>query len=411
MKNLKFPLICTLFFSGTLLATAGPKTKSPVKIDPETIEKAPYRYNGVVLTDNARGSGFCAWNQRTFFSAAHVVYGDEGWGAPPTWVPTVNTDETTAAEGILSRGYYRLNRYAEIYEEQGVSSAFGKDVILGFAFKDLIPGKPARVDFKGAAKLRERGPKLITGYPAMNFYTDTPTEGYHMYKTGPFQNPFTYSSNGSLRTTLVTTGPGNSGGPIWTQGANQKWKAAGILVGGLPSETVVYSFTNDLKALTRAVAPTVRKKMKTPFPVNGVSASTRFYPYSRTHKLPDGADKWSSFIVGVRGFGEGATLTSLKLNLTIRTKHRGDLQAYVIAPGGYTALLHNEEGAGEDDLIFRDLDLTAAFVGIDPTGKWAVRVRDRLKGDISTFKSFRLEVAADPAEDDDTTGGGEDTGI
>lgn len=404
MKNLKLPAICALLVTGSQIATAGPKTTSPVKIDPASIGEAPYRFNGVVHTGQSRGSGFCAWNQRTFFSAAHVVYGDEGWGEPPYWLPTLNADDATPDDGFLSRGYFRLNRYAEIVEEQGESAAFGKDVILGFAFKDLIPGKPAKVNFTGAEALREKGPKLITGYPAMNSYTDTPTDGYHMYETGPFNNRFHYASNGSLFTTLVTTGPGNSGGPIWTQGNHENWQASGILVGGLPSETVIYSFTPELRSLTRAVAPIVREKPGTPFPVNGVSASTLFFPYNRSHKLPDGTDKWSSFIVGVRGFGEGATLTSVKLNLSIKTKHRGDLQVYIVGPGGYSATLHNEDGAGKDDLVFRNLDLTSAFAGIDPTGKWAVRVRDRLKGDVCTLKSFRLEVAADPA--DDTSGGG-----
>jgi V8-like Glu-specific endopeptidase len=405
MRILKLPAICTLFLSGSLLVIAGPKTKSPSKIDPDTIGKAPYRFNGVVHTGTARGSGFCAWNQRTFFSAAHVVYEESGWGAPPYWLPTVNADDVSTKDGFLSRGYFRLNRYAEIVDAQGTSAAFGKDVILAYAFKDLIPGKPAKVNFKGAEALRENGPKLITGYPAINSYKDVPTDGYHLYETGPFKNRFRHSSNGSLLTTRITTGPGNSGGPIWTMSKNQRWKASGILVGGLPSETVIYSFTKDLNALTRAAAPIVKKKPGTPFPVRGVSASTLFFPYTRSHKLPDGTDKWSSFIVGVRGFGEGAKLTSAKLSLNIKTKHRGDLQVYVIAPGGYTALIHNEEGAGKNNLKFRNLDLTDAFAEIDPNGKWAVRVRDRLKGDVCTLKSYRLEIAADPA-DDSSDGGG-----
>ncbi|MES2476477.1 MAG: proprotein convertase P-domain-containing protein [Verrucomicrobiota bacterium] len=407
MKNLRFPLFCIPFFLATPLVAAGPKTQSPVKIDPAAIDQSPYRFNGVVRTETSRGSGFCAWNSRTFFSAAHMVYEDTGWGAPPYWLPTVNADDVSIDDAILSRGYYRLNRYAEIVDEQGASAAFGKDVILAFAFQDLIPGKPAKVDFKGSTNLRQKGKKLITGYPAINSYTDTPTDGYHLYETGPINNPFNYASNGSLETTRVTTGPGNSGGPIWTQNSNKNWQASGILVGGLPSETEVYAFSEDLKALTRSVAPVVRKKQQSPFPVQGVSASTLFFPYNRSQALPDGSDKWSSFVVGVRGFGEGATLTSLKLNLTILTKHRGDLQVYLIAPGGYGVVLQNEQGAGENNLVFKNYDLTGAFAGIDPTGKWAVRVRDRLKGDVSTLKSFRLEVAADPAGEGDETGGGD----
>ncbi len=404
MKDLKVPVVCVLFFSGTLFATAA-KTTFPVPIEPDDIAEAPYRFNGVVLTAAARGSGFCAWNEKTFFSAAHVVYDEGVWGVPPAWLETVNAEELKPKDAILSRGYYRFNRYAEIVDEQGASAAFGKDVILGFAFRKLIPGKPAKLNLNGSKDLRSRKAKLITGYPAIEAYTDTPTEGYFMHETGPFRNSYDYSSNGSVLTTRVTTGPGNSGGPVWTKSGKGNWRAAGVLVGGLPSECVVYSMTRDINGLTRSVAPVVARKPRTPFPVNGVGASNRFFPYTRSQKLPDGTDKWSSFIVGVRGFGEGAVLTSVKLDLQIKTNHRGDLQVYVVAPGGFSALLQNEEGAGENDLVFKDLDLTEEFAGIDPTGKWAVRIRDRLKGDVATLKSFRLNVAADPA-DEEVGGGG-----
>jgi subtilisin-like proprotein convertase family protein len=166
-------------------------------------------------------------------------------------------------------------------------------------------------------------------------------------------------------------------------------------MGGLPSECVVYSFSKDLNALTRSVRPVIQKKQQTPFPAQGVSASSLFFPYNHSQKIPDGADKWSSYIVGVRGFGEGMGLKSVKLNLTIRTKHCGDLQVYVVAPGGYSALLHNEEDADAHDLIFKNLDLSDSFTGIDPNGKWAVRLRDRLKGDSAILKSFRLSVSTE----------------
>lgn len=395
MKNLKFPALGTLFFAGTVISEAAPKTIFPVKIEPSVVNESPYRFNGVVLTAEARGSGFCAWNPRTFFSAAHVVYTDSGWGEPPIWSPAVNSGEVDPENSIQSRGYYRFNRYAEIVEEQGESAAFGKDVILAFAFKDLIPGPAAKLNLDGATDLRGDVSKFITGYPATIFYTDTDTEGYFMHQTGPFDIPFSYSSNGSLAATRITTGPGNSGGPIWTKNKGKGWSAAGILVGGLPSETVVYAFSKDLNALTRAVEPVIQKKQEAPFPIRGVSASTLYFPYNQSQTIPDGAEKWSSYIVGVRGFGEGMVIKTVKLNLSIATAHRGDLQVYVAAPGGYTATLHNEEGAGKNDLVFKDLDLTSAFAGVEANGKWAVRVRDRLKGDIATLKSYRLEVTAE----------------
>ena len=395
MKNLKIPALGTLFFAGTFVAQAAPKTLFPKRINPTVISDEPYRFNGVVLTPLGRGSGFCAWNQRTFFSAAHVVYEETGWGEPPLWVPTVNDAEANEDKGIQCRGYYRFNRYAEIVDEQGASAAFGKDVILGFAFKNLIPGAPATINLNGATDLRSNASKLITGYPAEIFYTNTDTEGYYMHETGPTNTPFTYSSNGSLGALKITTGPGNSGGPIWTKAKGKDWSAAGVLVGGLPSETVVYAFSKDITALTRSVEPVIKKKQEAPTPMQGVSASTLYFPYNQSQTIPDGAEKWSSYVVGVRGFGDGYVIKTVKLDLTIETKHRGDLQIYVAAPGGYTAVLQNEQGAGKNNFILTDHDLTESFAGVEANGKWAIRVRDRLKGDIATLKSYRLEVTAE----------------
>ncbi len=395
MKDVKFFAIAPLFLAGSLVATAKSKTVFPEKIDPTVVNQKPYRYNGVVLVEGARGSGFCAWNQRTFFSAAHVVYTDSGWGAPPLWLPKANSASVDASKALTSRGYYRLRRYAEIVEESGESSAFGRDVILAFAFKNVIPEAPAKLNLNGASDLRTNVSKLITGYPAVEDYTDTSTEGFFLHQTGPFNKPYSSSSDGALETTRISTGPGNSGGPIWTLDPKSGWKAAGILVGGLPSENVVYTFSSDINSLTRAVQPVIEKKQQNPIHVKGVSASSLFFPYDDSRKIPDGTESWSSYTVGVHGFDDDAGVKSVKLSLTIRTKHRGDLQVLLVGPGGVSALLHNEQGADANDLIYKDLDVSESFAGINPDGKWAVRVRDRLKGDIAILKDYRLEISAE----------------
>lgn len=394
MKNLKISAYGTLFFAGALFAEAAPKTVFPVKINPATVDQEPYRYNGVVLTGDARGSGFCAWNPRTFFSAAHVVYSETGWTEPPIWTAAVNDNEVDLDRSIQCRGYYRFSSYADIVNKQGASEAFGKDVILGFAFKNLIQGSAATLNLDGTAELRSKVPKLITGYPASIFYTDKETDGYHMYETGPFNIPFFNSSQSSVHATLVTTGPGNSGGPIWTKNKKQEWSAAGIVVGGLPSETTIYAFSKEVNLLTRSVEPVIQKRQQAMLPMNTVSASTLYFPYQKPQVLPDGTVNWSSFPVTIKGFGDRMNVKSIKLDLSIDTTHRGDLQVYLAAPGGYTATLHNEEGAGKNNLVLRDLDVSSEFTDVRAEGKWILRVRDRLKGDIATFKSFRLEVTA-----------------
>jgi len=396
MKINFFPAAGALLLLGTLNGMAAPKTASPEKIKPGQIGEEPYRFNGAVLTSDVRGSGFCAWNRHTFFTAAHVVFGTTAWGAPPEWYPAANSATLLPGDAIQSRGYYRWTAYstlatAEIPED----SPFSQDVALAFAFEKLIKGTPATINLEGSKDLKRKIKTLITGYPAEKDYTDTELAGFFLHKTGPTVHPYESYAGKALTTTLVSTGAGNSGGPIWTRNAKGNWVASGVLVGGLPSESVVYSFSKDINSLFKAVTPVIRPEIQEPEKVKDVSSTSTFFPYYREEKIPDGEHKWTSFKVRVNQFGETAQVSSVHLSLDIRTKHRGDLQVILVGPGGYQAVVHNEEGAGKDNLILTDADFSTNFTGITANGDWYVRVQDRLKGDIANFKSFVLEISTE----------------
>ena len=119
-------------------------------------------------------------------------------------------------------------------------------------------GTPAKINLEGTKDLKRNIKTLITGYPAEKDYTETELSGYFLHKTGPTVAPYQSYEGNALTTTLVSTGPGNSGGPVWTKNAKGKWIASGVLVGGLPSESVVYTFSKDINDLFKAVAPVIR---------------------------------------------------------------------------------------------------------------------------------------------------------
>ncbi|MES2440416.1 MAG: proprotein convertase P-domain-containing protein [Verrucomicrobiota bacterium] len=391
MKFIPYPVLGLLLFSAPTVFAATPKTASPVKIKPTQVGKEPYRFNGAVLTDQFRGSGFCAWDNHTFFSAAHVLF-DTTWLAPPRWYPAANAaqlDETTA---IQSRGYYRWAEYSSLVASSA-SDGFSQDVILGYSFEKLIKGKAAKINLNGYKDLRKRAKTLITGYPADNLYIEESIEGYFMHKTGPIVTPYVSYDDKALTTTLVTTGHGNSGGPIWTKNSRGGWSAAGVLVGGLPSESVVYAFSKDINSLTRAVTPVIQPIIDEPVSSDKVGASSVFFPYYKEKQIPDGKHEWTVFKIGVDAFPEGAAVEQVALSLDIRTKHRGDLQVVLAGPGGFQALVHNEGGNVKNNLIFNSRDYSADFTGITANGEWSLLVQDRLKGDISTLKSIVLEIA------------------
>jgi subtilisin-like proprotein convertase family protein len=397
MKFSTLPAIGMVLLIAPLATAAEPKTATPVPINPGRIGEEPFRFNGIVHNAESRGSGFCAWNKRTFFSAAHVVFGETEWLTPPTWYPAANSDTLDKNTAIQSRGYYRWANYAELAVEPSNAPGFSRDVILGFAFEKLIkgPGRAATLNLNGIKDLREKRKTLITGYPADNPYLDEKIAGYFMYQTGPVITPYRSYAGRALTTTLVTTGHGNSGGPIWTKNSNKTWSAAGVLVGGLPSESVVYAFSKDINALTRAVAPVVKPDIEEPIRDSQVSSSSTFFPYNRVKEIPDGRHEWTSFRINVNGFPEGSTVKAAKLSLDIQTRHRGDLQVMLEGPGGASALVHNEQGAGKNNLVFKDRDYSKDFADIVPNGTWTLHVQDRLVGDIATLQSILLEISVD----------------
>lgn len=404
--NRKFfaPLSVLLAF-GSPGEAAHPKTITPEKINPDLIGDEPYRFNGAVLTENARGSGFCAWNRHTFFTAAHVVFDDSAgkWGQPPIWYSKANSEVLPEEEGIQSRGYYRWTNYADLATSTNSQySPFARDVALAFSFEKLIKGTPAKINLSGGTDLQKDKPTLITGYPADKLYEKKEIEGYFLHKTGPSRTPYKPYSANALITTKVSTGHGNSGGPIWTKNTKGEWNAAGVLVGGLPSESVVYAFSPDITALLSVAKPTVRPEIGTTFLSEQVGSSSQFFTCRREQKIPDGSHQWTAFEIGVDFPDIEAKLTSVRISLDIRTKHRGDLQVMLLAPGGYQTVIHNEGGAGKDNLIIKDKDVSEAFTGISPRGPWYLMVQDRLKGDVATFKSCVLEVSEDPQSDTTT---------
>ena len=399
MKLSNVSLATVLLLAGNLALSAKDKTATPTPIPAADLLKEPYRYNGAALTDKYRGSGFCAWSNKTFFTAGHLLYQGSQWVAPPIWYPQANSVELDEKTAIPSRGYYRWTNYATLLPAVTLDNPeptnFGYDAILAFAFEKLIKGKPATLNLNGISDLRRKSKTLITGYPTENAYLGKDIEGYFLHKTGPVTTSYeTYEEN-SLFTTLVSPGKGNSGGPIWTLNSKSKWNAAGIFVGRLPSESVVHPFSEDTNHLLRAVTPVIQPQMGAPHEDDSVSSYSSFFPYNRVTKIPDNRRQWTSFRVEVGTFPAASKVKFVKLSLNIQTPHRGDLFVVLEGPQGFQRVIHSEQGNKKKNLVRVSEDVSESFLGIVANGDWYLRVQDRLAGDIATFKSFVLEIATD----------------
>ena len=86
-----------------------PKTNSSLPIEEGLLSERPYSLNGVVYSNDSRGSGVVAGHRNLFLTAAHVLFDDQAgtWGPPPTWFSGVNSAAAPAEEtGTEARGYF-----------------------------------------------------------------------------------------------------------------------------------------------------------------------------------------------------------------------------------------------------------------------------------------------------------------
>jgi subtilisin-like proprotein convertase family protein len=399
--------IAVLLLAGP--AGAKPKTIAPEKMPAAKVGEDPYRFNGVVVAGDSRGSGFCAGHPNTFFSAAHVVHDKEGWGPPPLWFPGVHAETLDDEEAVRARGYFRWNQYADFADRTDSGESFSKDVILAYSFKRLIKGRPAQLDLSGAEALRRGDPCMITGYPARDSYRSKDIEGYYLHRTSRARIGFSPFRGDALRARLITTGEGNSGGPVWTGGERTGWQASGVLTGGLPSETIVYGFSGKTAKLYDAALAVIGGESPGRLHAGGVDASSLMFVRRGPQELPDAAEKWTRITQPVNAFDVKAGVGRALVSLMISTPHRGDLQVALQAPDGTMVLLHNEEGAGRDDLRITNGNITKFVQGSPANGPWTLMVRDRIPGDRAVFRWFRIEIVPGAATDDGT-GGGEGEG-
>lgn len=397
MKTIKQLSTGVLLLASAVIASEPPKTLVPEKVPDSRITDGPYCFNGVVLNGGSRASGFCAWDRKTFFSAASFVFDPMTavWAAPPVWNPLPNSLTLDSSKSVRSRGYYRWTNYSTIVARDGSKGdALARDVILGFAFKNLIPGPPAKLNPNGAVDLKLGARTMITGYPFNSAYTGEDIAGYFLHKTGPSFTTYRTHAGHALEVALVSTGAGTIGGPVWTKDPEAGWAAAGVLVRSLPSESIVCAFASGINTLTRAVDPIVNSKLPESNDVEGVAGTSRFFVYDHEKTIPDGVQKWTELPLFVDGFKEGDVVKEVRLSMKLKTTHRGDLKVALAAPGGHQKLIHNEQGGLEEDLIFTDRDLSGDFSNIQANGRWTLRVQDRLVGDVARFKDYRLEISA-----------------
>ena len=223
-------------------------TASP--ISPSNYGSYPYNFTGLLtvpkksnLLIEQDGSGAVVKNPRVVFSCAHVVF-DNGVvaGAVDPWLNQVNwylgwaSGSPPLFGGQLLRGYYYYVDYATAaLSNKDSPQSFSRDFVIHYAYENTAGGGYAGYWDDGVTQLKSNSIKLITGYPSGN-YASGDSRKYLMHSTGPFPRALSVVNGDYLLASEVSTGGGNSGGPVWVSDGTQYF-FAGVLVSGLERST------------------------------------------------------------------------------------------------------------------------------------------------------------------------------
>lgn len=108
-------------------------------------------------------------------------------------------------------------------------------------------------------------------------------------------------------------------------------------------------------------------------------------------------DNDSSGVSSSINIAQSGMVQTLRVSVDITHTYIGDLRVELTAPTGEKALLHNQFGSSEDNLIKTYESIShpglAALVNQDVKGEWTLKVADLLGQDIGKFNRWSLEIA------------------
>ena len=224
----------------------------------------PFKYVGLVQSSIGLGSGV-AVAPSVYASAAHVFYneGIDQWirGSTIEIIPVHHQQIKSQDSGIAAAGFFRWDQYRErsMAEElpPGVTSldTFNLDFVAAYSLSDLIKdGHSSRMvvdEEEMLGMMRSNREKTIVGYPADTSVIPVSNIG-KMYWTLPGNYRFFWDghelsderdSDGFWTAVYtvydVITYGGNSGGPLFIEGDDDRWYMNGVLVGGLVDGSLV----------------------------------------------------------------------------------------------------------------------------------------------------------------------------
>jgi hypothetical protein len=326
-----------------------------------------------------RGSGVVARDPRLIYSCAHVFYENGVWAND--YVFHRNYHKRTyprTRDGAKPRGIRHFSSYTSSVSSFGSDSdqAFASDFTVLYGNSSFGPSVGWFAN--GASALKSGALKRIVGYPAEIDFTGA--AGFcFQHSTGDFKRS-AYRVRGSFyEFDNVSTGPGNSGGPVFVQdGTSGQRLLAGMLVSGSRRTAGVVALDTATHTLASYAL--------------GLKPKSQEFSNDHAFILKDGSSSFATRDIPVSGFT--GTLESIRLSITLYTPQRGDLEVYLRSPGGKIGWITRKSGGSADDLVVSNLNLDATFHGGPANGVWRLYFRDSVMGNSASFLKASLRVTA-----------------
>lgn len=319
-----------------------------------------------------------ARDPKLVYSCCHLFYENGVWAAEYQFYPAFDGREPPeSGTGISPRGFHYFRNYSENVDAYRGDSemAFAYDFTVLYGLESFGPAVGWWQN--GSAALSSSRFKRIVGYPEDIEFTGDP--GF------TFQHATPWFANRAWRTfgdyhsfDGVSTGGGNSGGPVFVQDDANNELLAGILVSGSATTAGVYALNDSSHSMASAAL--------------GLPKITRTFGNSEAVLLPDAGRTAVLRETVTSGFSEN--IMELKFSVAIATPRRGDLSVWLRSPGGRIRWINKPSASNARNLMISNEVLTTNFRGDASNGIWQLRMRDAKVKNRATFKNFSLAVTA-----------------
>lgn len=348
----KMVLMGVIALTASPIGAWGQYTSRP--IDAALLNTEPYRFTGISMSEGIPCSGAVVVDTRLLLSASHCIFNTDApttenpWGSNPEWFLRYHASTPpNTGSGLQTRGYWVFSSYADTVRSTAINSpqSFDLDFYTAFAFQPLSEAYSGYwID--GYEAFMSHPWKQTVGYPS-SLYPQQHPDKFLMHHNGPWTASCQTEHNSYVSCTEVSTGRGNSGGPVFVlNSADSKYYYAGTLVSGwarktggpIDSSGINLMRTDEWKVIEGARDAAIKGAGSTPPPGDTPTPNPTPLPntgqrlgiYGNSQLIPNG--KYAPTRTDMTEFGSATGRRTLTRTFTLYNYGNSELRFYAQAP-------------------------------------------------------------------------------